>query len=160
MLIIMWKTINYCVQTSSKACTMAANTIILLIALSDSQRIRRKKLLYKLYCFAGKTFRNKVTKEKSSFVLDTGISQTSQNSSQGHISVTMLHSYPVAGEKNLTYIIKYFWIYSISFSPKRLNDHTNKARSHQTSDYVIIIPCDRRFFHKNAVYVRSNSASV
>lgn len=111
----MWKTINYCGQTSSEACTMAANTITLVITLSDSQRIRRKKLLSELYCFAGKTFRNKVTKEKSSFVLDTGISQTSQNSSQGHISVTNVHSCPVVGEKNLTDIMKYFCIYSISF---------------------------------------------
>lgn len=136
----MWKTINYCGQTSSEACTMAANTITLLITLSDSQRIRKKKLLYRFYCFAGKTFRNKVTKEKSSFVLYTGISQTSHNYSQGHIGVTMCHSYPVVWEKNLTDIIKYFWIYAISF-------YRNAWMAIRTKQDLIIPDQWLRFYH-------------
>lgn len=109
----MWKTINYCGQTSSEACTMAVNTITLLITLSDSQRIRKKKLCPNSIVSQGKY--SGIRSRKSSFVLDTGTSRTSQNSSQGHIVVTMFHSYPVAGEKNLIDILKHVWIYSISF---------------------------------------------
>lgn len=156
----MWKTINYCGQTSSEACTMAANTITLLITLSDSQRIRKKKLLYRFYCFAGKTFRNKVTKEKSSSWY-WHITDFTEFLPRPHpcYNVSLI---PCGWREKPHRHNKIFLDICHQLLPKRVNDHTNKARSHQSRPVTTILSSrgDRRFFHKNAVYVRSNSALV
>lgn len=120
-----------------------------LIILSGFPGDQRKRLGYKLHCFAGITLGNKVTKAKWSSVLDTEVS--SENSSQGHSKAT---SYLEFRGENLANIHeraekRIFLTVFIQLSPKHSNAGVNKGAV--VSSRCTIITLSVGFHHTRCI---------